>query len=99
PTGLQEIDTALDRCLTETRLSIQSYGRRINTEDTIAATDRDFVDRVRSLVVVLNAINTYLASPTANSDKHTPMVEALKLLILTETKLLDQARHEILPIQ
>ncbi|KXB97465.1 MAG: hypothetical protein AA908_06295 [Chlorobi bacterium NICIL-2] len=97
--ALQDIDTALGRCLTVTRLSLQEYDSRIRADDTIAATDPDFVDRVRSLVAALNAINTYLNSPTANSDNHTPMVEALKLLILTEMKLLDQAKQALVPAQ
>jgi len=91
---LHSVDTVLDECLRLTARELRqtraliSSGRRPPDNGTI-------VQRRNKLIELLQSIKRYLDMPQAHSDGHTPKVQALHLLVLTELKLLDNAKDKL----
>ncbi len=91
---LHAVDTVLDECLRLTARELRQT-RALVIGGRRPADDRTITERRRKLIELVQTIKRYLDMPQAQSDGHTPKVQALHLLVLTELKLLDSAKGKI----
>jgi len=89
---LQDVDAKVAECLRLTAQKVKLMRQTISASGDVA-NDDTLKDRHNKLLELVLALKRYFELPAAESDKHTPMVRALYLLVLTELKLLDSARQ------
>jgi hypothetical protein len=92
---LHTVDAVVDECLRLTAREIRQCRQLQIVGGNNDYADRAIAERRKKLLELVQAITRYLDLPQARSDKHTPKVKALHALVLTELKLLDEAKHAL----